>query len=545
MRFDERTRCLNSISFAIMTLFASGISMNALAKLLHHLLGWNYDFSLWICSAIVLIYVLKGGLTSAIYTEVLQFFMIVLGFAPVVYLGMKDIGGWEHLKELLAKVAGNPAALGLAESASKTGFAPDAWTSAWKPLLGGAAANPMGVDWFPMVFGLGFVLSFGYWCTNFLVVQRAMAAKNMTAARNTPLVAAVPKMLFPILVILPGMIAAGLAVTAKDGYRLPPKIINESRYPKAIALVEQSAKGEWKGPEAVEKISKALDAPLDPVRVEALIQDSPKLGKIQLEERLQDAVTENDYDGVILSLVKRYCPSGLLGLALTGLLASFMSGMAGNVTAFNTVWTYDLYQAYMAPNRSDAHYMWMGRAVTVVGILLSIVCAYLVNRWSNAMDIIQLVFGFVNAPLFATFLLGMFWKRTTSHGAFFGLLGGTLTSALFHALTSATGDALGVKGGYLWLLMGKSADTIPRALIFPSDMAQNFWLAASAFSACFVLTVAISIGTRRTKGDDELKGLVYSLTPKVVDRQQAWYVRPAVFGVVLLAACALLNYIFW
>jgi SSS family solute:Na+ symporter len=199
----------------------------------------------------------------------------------------------------------------------------------------------------------------------------------------------------------------------------------------------------------------------------------------------------------------------------------------------------------MAPNRSDAHYMWMGRAVTVVGILLSIVCAYLVNRWSNAMDIIQLVFGFVNAPLFATFLLGMFWKRTTSHGAFFGLLGGTLTSALFHALTSATGDALGVKGGYLWLLMGKSADTIPRALIFPSDMAQNFWLAASAFSACFVLTVAISIGTRRTKGDDELKGLVYSLTPKVVDRQQAWYVRPAVFGVVLLAACALLNYIFW
>jgi SSS family solute:Na+ symporter len=222
-----------------------------------------------------------------------------------------------------------------------------------------------------------------------------------------------------------------------------------------------------------------------------------------------------------------------------------MSGMAGNVTAFNTVWTYDLYQAYIAPDRSDAHYMWMGRAVTVVGIGLSIVCAYLVSRWANAMDIIQLVFGFVNAPLFATFLLGMFWKRTTSHGAFYGLLGGTLTSALFHSLSSATGDMLGIKGGYLWLLIGKNSDTIPRCMIFPSNMAQNFWLAAFAFTVCLVLTVAISLGTRRTKNDEELKGLVYSLTPKVVDHQQSWYARPAVFGVVLLAACALLNYIFW
>ena len=198
MRFDERTRCLNSISFAVMTVFASGISMNALAKLLHQLLGWNYDLSLIICSAVVLLYVLKGGLTSAIYTEVLQFFMIVLGFAPVVYLGVKDMGGWDMLKTQLTKVAADPTAIGLADGK----FGPDAWSSAWKPLLAGPAANPMGVDLFAMVFGLGFVLSFGYWCTNFLVVQRAMAAKNMTAARRTPLIAALPSCKVPWVMVV-------------------------------------------------------------------------------------------------------------------------------------------------------------------------------------------------------------------------------------------------------------------------------------------------------------------------------------------------------
>src|SRR5450631_1044629 len=186
MRFDERVRALNSIAFAIMTVFASGISMNALAKLLHQLLGWDYNAALWVCSGVVLLYVLKGGLTSAIYTEVLQFFMIVLGFAPVVYLGLKDVGGWGAMNHSLQAVAVNPMALDLGTKP----FGADAWTSAWKPLLGGPSANPMGVDWFAMVFGLGFVLSFGYWCTNFLVVQRAMAAKNMSAARRTPLIAA-------------------------------------------------------------------------------------------------------------------------------------------------------------------------------------------------------------------------------------------------------------------------------------------------------------------------------------------------------------------
>ena len=528
MRFDERTRCLNSISFAVMTVFASGISMNALSKLLHQLLGWNYDVSLWICSAIVLAYVLKGGLTSAIYTEVLQFFMIVLGFAPIVFLGLKDVGGWNNLKVLLGQVAQNPSAIEL----NTHTFQADAWTSAWTPLLSGATHNPMGVDLFAMMFGLGFVLSFGYWCTNFLVVQRAMAAKNMSAARRTPLIAAIPKMIFPILVILPGMIAAGLAFSGKDGYRLPPKPLAAAEYSAALPAVKAAATMDSAA--AVASVTKATGMKMSPEKVAALIKAAPTLSEVQIKDQLQDAVVENDYDGVILSLVKKYCPPGLLGLALTGLLASFMSGMAGNVTAFNTVWTYDLYQAYLAPNKSDDHYMWMGRAITVVGILLSIVCAYLVSRWSNAMDIIQLVFGFVNAPLFATFLLGMFWKRTTSHGAFFGLLGGISTSALFHALTLAQGNVPGVKGGYLRVLE-----------TYPSDMAQNFWLASYAFIACLLITLGISLVTARTKTDEELAGLVYSLTPKIVDQEESWYLRPSVIGIILLLCCVVLNVIFW
>jgi SSS family solute:Na+ symporter len=546
LRFDERTRCLNSVTFAVMTVFASGISMDALAKLLDQLLGWKYDVSLWICSGVVLVYVLKGGLTSAIYTEVLQFFMIVLGFAPVVYLGYKDVGGWGALTGSLSSVAQHPATLGLADSATK-GYASNAWTSAWQPLLGGPAANPMGVDVFAMVFGLGFVLSFGYWCTNFLVVQRAMAARNMSAARRTPLIAAVPKMLFPALVILPGMLAVALAHAGKDGYRLPPKRIEDSVYQALIPAVQAASADKLDADAAWKKIQGRIgdkasnDLKLSREKIATIVRDTAAkpLSETEikrLKDRLQDAVTSTDFNRVILSLVQKYCPPGLLGLALTALLASFMSGMAGNVTAFNTVWTYDLYQAYMAPDRSDAHYMWMGRVITVVGILLSIACAYFAHNYDNAMDVIQLVFGFVNAPLFATFLLGMFWARSTSHGAFFGLLGGTACSALFHALTlpAEAGGAAGVKGGYLGVLH-----------TFPSVMAQNFWLASFAFTACLLLSVTISLLTRRTKSDAELKGLVYSLTPKLQDEEQKWYLRPAVLGIVLLLGCVVLNYIFW
>ncbi len=324
MRFDERVRCLNSLTFAVMTVFASGISMNALAKLLHQLLGWDYNLSLWICSAVVLAYVLKGGLTSAIYTEVLQFFMIVLGFAPVVYLGLKDVGGWTALTGKLGQVAHDPMALAL----NSKSFAPDAWTSAWKPLLGGPANNPMGVDVFAMVFGLGFVLSFGYWCTNFLVVQRAMAAKNMSAARRTPLIAAVPKMLFPALVILPGMLAVALAAGGKDGYRLPPKPLDNATQTKMILAVQQACTQGMKGEAALQAINaaigekKAEDFKLSQAKIAALVASNATqpLSESVLKDRLQDAVTKNDYDGVILSLVTKYCPTGLLGLALTALL---------------------------------------------------------------------------------------------------------------------------------------------------------------------------------------------------------------------------------
>jgi SSS family solute:Na+ symporter len=533
MRFDERTRAFNSMTFAVMTVFASGISMNALAKMLHQLLGWNYTVSLLVTSLVVLVYVLKGGLTSAIYTEVLQFFMIVLGFAPVVWLGMRDIGGWPALTGALQNVAADPGRLGLNASHA---YAPDAWTSAWKPIIAGPASNPMGVDVFAMVFGLGFVLSFGYWCTNFLVIQRAMVARDMGAARRTPLIAAVPKMLFPALVILPGMIAVGLASLGKDGYRLPPVQLSSGGDGAVLAAVHDPATQALPPAEAAARISGLLHLKLDPVKIEALLKDDAAghLGDDAIQARLQDAVTDINYDGVILSLMKKYCPPGLMGLALTGLLASFMSGMAGNVTAFNTVWTYDLYQAYLAPNRSDQHYMRMGSAVTIVGIFLSIGCAYVASNYSNAMDIVQLVFGFVNAPLFATFLLGMFWARTTSHGAFFGLLGGTLTSALFHGCTLAAGNAPGVKGGWIATLQ-----------TFPSEMAQNFWLASFAFTSCLILTLAISIMTRRTKSDEELKGLVYSLTPRIVEPDHAWYARPAVMGVALLIGCAALNFWFW
>jgi SSS family solute:Na+ symporter len=534
MRFDERVRCLNSLAFAVMTIFASGISMNALAKLLNQLLGWDYNLALWICSAVVLVYVLKGGLTSAIYTEVLQFFMIVLGFAPVVYLGLKDVGGWHAMNHSLQTVAVNPAALYLKDAG--TSYATNAWTSAWQPVLAGPAHNPMGVDIFAMVFGLGFVLSFGYWCTNFLVVQRAMAAKNMTAARNTPLVAAVPKMFFPFLVIVPGMIAAALMTMPDKNYRIPPPIIAQANYDKAIADVKNAS-----ATDSVKTIANDLGKKIDEGKVAHLIayvaerkNTSNQLTDSQIQSGLYNSIAENDYDGVILSLVKKYCPPGLLGLALTALLASFMSGMAGNVTAFNTVFTYDLYQAYFAKGRSDHHYFLAGKVVTVAGIILSLCAAYFASMYNNAMDIIQLVFGFVNAPLFATFLLGMFWKRTTGTGAFIGLFCGIGSSALFHSMTIAHGNLPGVKGGYVRVVQE-----------FPSEMAQNFWLAAFAFIVCFTLTLVISLATARTKSDVELKGLVYSLTPKIHDENQPWFRRPAIVGIVLLVVCIILNAIFW
>ena len=457
LRFDEKTRGFNAITFALMTLFSSGISMHALASLLHLLLGWNYDVSLWVSAIIVLVYIYLGGLTSAIYNEVIQFFLIVLGFFPLVMLALKDIGGWEGMKSGLDKVA------------TQQGFEPGTWTSSWSQLHS-ASANPMGLDWFGLAMGLGFVLSFGYWCTDFLVVQRAMAADSMNAARRTPLIAAVPKMLFPFLIIVPGMIA--MAMTAQGaGFTLP----------------------------------KAQDGGYD-------------------------------YNMAMPALLAHYFPPGMLGLGLTALMASFMSGMAGNVTAFNTVWTYDIYQSYVKKDGSDQHYLWMGRMTTIVGIILSVLTAYLARQFNNIMDFLQLVFAFVNAPLFATFLLGMFWRRTTGNGAFWGLVSGTVAAMVHHGLTVPKGVHSAVKGGWL------TSDPVN---VYASEMAHAFWTAIVAWTVCFLATILISYVTKANKTDQELTGLVYSLTPKPKEEAAAWYLRPMEFGLFVLALAAVLNLLFW
>jgi SSS family solute:Na+ symporter len=460
LRFDEKTRTLNAVSFAVMTVFSSGISMYALGKLLNLLLGWSFDVSIFASALIVLAYVTLGGLTSAIYNEVLQFFLIVFGFLPLVYLGLKAVGGWSGLSTQLAAVS------------AARGFPADAYTHAWRT-MGDASQNPIGVEWFGLVMGLGFVLSFGYWCTDFLVVQRAMAADSMTAARRTPLIAALPKMFFPFLVILPGMIALVLGGAHAGGQGLIPAKIDASGH------------------------------------------------------------TVLDYDLATPMLLIRLFPTGMLGLGLTALLASFMSGMAGNVTAFNTVWTYDIYQAHIRKGASDAHYLWMGRVATVAGIVLAIAAAYVANAFNNIMDMLQLVFAFVNAPLFATFFLGMFWRRSTGHGAFWGLLSGTLGAAVHHGLTLPAGGSIGIKGGYLGILHA-----------YPSELAQTFWTAITAWTTCMVVTIIVSLLTR-PRPDEELKGLVYALTPRPRDTERHFWQRPVTLGVIVLVMTLMLNFVFF
>ncbi len=457
LRFDEKTRGFNAFAFAIMTVFASGISMYALALLAQVIMplqiDWNilgihigeFDFYLIVSALIVLVYMVLGGLTSAIYNEVLQFFLIIIGFAPLVFIGLKDIGGWEGLKANL----------------------PENMLHSWK-FAGNAADNPLGVGWFGILVGLGFVLSFGYWTTNFLVVQRAMAAGSMSAARRTPLIGAIPKMFMPLLVVVPGMIA--LALTNIGTFELP----------------------------------------------------------------LKEGTMVTDFDKVIPMLLLRYMPVGVLGLGITGLMASFMSGMAGNVSAFNTVFTFDIYQAYFRPNKSDAHYLKVGRWTTVVGVLVSIITAYVARSFNNVMDFLQLIFAFVNAPLFAAFLLGMFWKRTTGHAAFWGLIGGTIAAAIHHGFTLPAGASVGVKGGYFGLVH-----------TYGSEMAQNYWTAFYAFSTALILIFVITLLTKKLKTDDELKGLVYSLTPRVKDDSKHWYQKPEVLAVIVGVMAIIISILVW
>ncbi|MDR2863233.1 MAG: sodium:solute symporter family protein [Puniceicoccales bacterium] len=540
MRFDEKTRGLNSLSFAVMTVLGSGISMHALADLLSNLLGWNYDLCLVVGSVVVMLYIFKGGLTSAIYTEVVQFFLIVFGFAPVVYLGLKEVGGWEGLTAKLHFVGEHSQSLGLADK----DLGPNAWTSIWSN-MGDASANSMGANWIGLVFGLGFVLAFSYWCANFLVVQRAMAANSMRAARNTPIIATIPKMIFPLLVIVPGLIAVALESTnsGKGDYQIYRKeVVVSAEAWKQIEPVLKNAPDRKAAAAAVVKTvlvpkkGELTEQPFNTVLV-GNIADDFKAGKITGEAALTalNNAGVRDYNNVITSLLYRYCPTGLLGLALTALLASFMSGMAGNVTAFNTVWTYDIYQSYFAKNKSDGHYMLVGKAATIVGIILSIGFAYVAKRFDNIMDLLQLVFGFVNAPIFAAFLLGMFWKRATGHAAFFGAFIGTIVSALFYALTT-------VQDGGAWLI--NSTTGLSSLYVFPSAMTQNFWLAISSFGTAAIVILLFSLSTKRTKSDEELRGLVYSLTPKQSDPDAPWYAKPLISGIIILLVCLALNLYF-
>jgi SSS family solute:Na+ symporter len=424
LRFNEPTRAFNAISFAIMTVLMSGINMYAMGLVFQLLLGWPMDASIWVSAAVVLAYTILGGLTSSIYNEVLQFFLVLFGLLPLPLIALANIGGWHGLMQKL----------------------PPGFGHLWKDTA--HYANPMGIDWMGIVCGLGFVLSFGYWCTDFLVIQRAFAAKDLNAAQRTPLIAAFPKLFFPALTILPGMLALVL---------IPQLGSNDSNYSYNMAM------------------------PL---------------------------------------LLAKYYPTGMLGIGLTAMLASFMSGMAGNITAFNTVWTYDIYQSYVAPNKSDKHYLWMGRTATAAGIIISIGAAYLVMHHKSIMDYMQMIFSFFNAPLFATFLLGMFWKRTTPWAAFWGLVCGTFGA------------------GLLWYM------NFTHMINYPSEMAGNFWRAAIAWAICFVITILLSFVTK-AKPEEELHGLVWGLAGQKSAGVQVWYKQPKILAAIILVIAFALNIIFW
>jgi len=461
LRFNEKTRGLNAILFAVMTVLASGISMYALALLLENVLGWNFNVSLFASAAIVLGYTYLGGLSSAIYNEVLQFFIIIIGLLPMAFLVMKDVGGWGGMQASLAPIV------------ESKGFAADAWTTTWK-YTGTGSGNPLGVAWYGIFAGLGFVLSFGYWCTNFLIVQRAMAAESMTAARKVPLIGAIPKMFIPFLIIVPGIAALALLNDPLKGFALP---LNDAGQPI--------------------------------------------------------------YDYTIIMLLKQYLPAGVLGLGVTALLASFMSGMAGNVSAFNTVWTYDIYQSYIRPatgnkEADDKHYLKVGKMATVVGVLVSIAAAYIASKFGNIMDFLQTIFSMINAPLFAVIFLGMFWKRSTGNAAFTGLLAGFLLALVHHGLTQPEGATTLVKGGWLGVVH-----------TYPVEMAQNFWTAIIAFTVATLLTVIISLLSKRTKTDAELDGLVYSMTKKLDDSGVVWYNRPWFLALIVGIIMIVLSILFW
>jgi solute:Na+ symporter, SSS family len=443
LRYGEATRALSGISFAFMTVLMSGINMYAMALVMKVVLGWNIHFSIWVSSLTVAVYVSLGGLFSAIFNEVLQFFLIWLGVLVVPILGMIEVGGWSGLvAKIQERVHSNE------------------YVHLWST-LGTFSGNPMGVQWTGIVFGLGGVIAFGYWTTDFLVVQRAMAAKDLRSAKLAPIIASYFKMIVPVIIILPGLL--GLAV-------LPFNLVPESAVRPGL----------------------------------------------------------HSYNEVLPLMLARYCGPGLLGLGVTALIAGFMSGMAGNVSAFATVWTYDIYQPYIRKSETDAHYVKVGRWCTILGVILSIATAYFVTQFKSIMDYMQALVSFFIAPLFGTVILGMLWRRATPKAGFWGLLAGTVSSVAMYALVK-------VHPSYLSIIALSS---------HAKDMAENLYRALWSWLICVIVTVVVSLFTT-PKPADELKDLVYGYTKMPSDKDLPLYKRPIFWGAGVAVFFVILQWVFW
>jgi solute:Na+ symporter, SSS family len=443
LRFGRPTSGLSAVSFAVMTILMSGVNMYAMAVVMKVTLGWNIHFSIWVSSLTVGIYVALGGLFSAIFNEVLQFFLIWLGALLIPILGLIEAGGWSGM---VARIHQN--------------FPGQDFTHMWRPMAN-FSDNPMGIQWAGIVFGLGAVLSMGYWTTDFLVVQRVIAAKNLRSAKMAPVIGAFFKMAVPLIVILPGLL--GLALLP---YNLHP-------------------------------------------------QSSLAAG-------------QHSYDEVLPLMLARYCGPGLLGLGITALIAGFMSGMAGNVSAFATVWTYDLYRPFIKKDASDAHYVSMGRWCTIIGLVISIAAAYVVTRFGSLMDYVQALFSFFIAPLFGTVLLGMLWKRMTGWGAFWGLLSGTVSSIAMFTMVELDPSKVTLIAFY------------PQA----KPLAQDMWRALWSWIICVIVTVIVSVLTK-PRTDAALTGLVYGATELPSEGQLPLVKRPIFWAGVCFAVFLILQWIFW
>jgi SSS family solute:Na+ symporter len=445
-RFGTGAHLVNALSFAVAQLLIAGINLFLLAKIVNILLGWNLYLSLVVAAAIVLSYITLGGLSAAIYNEVLQFFVIVAALLPLTLVGLHKVGGYGGLKDAITKT-GNDAHLQLSS-----------WPGTNLTGIENSFLSVIGI-----VFGLGFVLSFGYWTTNFVEVQRAMASSSIGAAQRAPIIGAFPKMFIPFIVILPGMIAAVVA--------------SEVAHAKASG-------------------SKSFD-----------------------------------YNNSLLYLIRDLLPNGMLGVAIAGLLASFMAGMAANISAFNTVLSYDLWETYIVKGRSDAYYLRVGRVATFAATLIAIGTALFARNYQNIMNYLQTLFGFFNAPLFATFILGMFWKRMTATAGWTGLVSGTAAAIVVGVLSQ---DALGPMSVGAIGLKGQGA---------------SFVAAGAAFVVDIIVSVVVTMVTR-PRDESELRGLVWSLTPKADFHDAnagvlAWYQRPNTLAAVAGVMVIILNIVFW